>query len=219
MTATHTAPAAQQQACRWLSPVCLVLGIVLGSYLTRESDTQAPSPPTSGVDIGFLHYMIIHHEQAIELARISVANAGDLTVRTLAFDILTGQGTQIGMMQGWLDMWGQPRKPAEPYTSWMAEGDHQMPSHDSGTSMPGMATALDFETFRAAEGHESDTQFLKLMLRHHQGGNDMLEVASDRAEDPIIRRFARSLLALQQHESDVMTTMLAQRNEQPLPFP
>ena len=54
--------------------------------------------------------MIIHHEQAIELARISVANAGDLTVRTLAFDILTGQGTQIGMMQGWLDMWGQPRK-------------------------------------------------------------------------------------------------------------
>ena len=57
----------------------------------------------------------------------------DPAVRSLAFDILTTQQGQIGIMSGWLDAWGVPWTTAGPRMAWMG-----MPTEGL---MPGMATA------------------------------------------------------------------------------
>ena len=54
--------------------------------------------------------------------------------------------------------------------------------------------------------------FLQLMLRHHEGGTDMLVAGAERAETGYVRDLARQMLATQQSEGQLMTQMLQQRN-------
>lgn len=84
--------------------------------------------------------MADHHAQAVELSRIVLGRTGDPTIRTLATDILLTSRPQIGMMQGWLDVWGLPLAGWGPRMAWMG--------HAMGGPMPGMATAEEIASPR-----------------------------------------------------------------------
>ncbi len=85
--------------------------------------------------------------------------------------------------------------------------------------MPGMATNSEIARLQALRGPESDTYFLQLMIRHHQGGQSMMEYAAEHATNPVVRNFADKMAQSQSAEISVMTQMLAERGAQPLPPP
>ena len=85
--------------------------------------------------------------------------------------------------------------------------------------MPGMATTSEIEKLRSLTGAESDTYFLQLMIRHHQGGAPMMQYAADHATNAVVRNFAGKMAQSQAAEISVMTQMLAERGAQPLPAP
>lgn len=230
---TPTAPAEAEQPApreaRWIRPVLavvaavglLLLGAAGGLLLGGAPGSGAPATPELGsVDVGFAQDMTVHHEQAVTMASWERDHTSDPYVHQIAADIAATQTSQIGRMQGWLELWGAPAlPPGGSHMAWMAE-----PSHDHGAMaagvarMPGMASDDELAALRAATGPQLDVLFLQLMLRHHQGGAGMLEYAAEHAAVPQVRNLAAQMLRSQNTESDYMRQLLAERGGQPLPL-
>jgi uncharacterized protein (DUF305 family) len=66
---------------------------------------------------------------------------------------------------------------------------------------------------------EFDVEFLRLMMRHHQGGTGMAEYAAEHAENAAVRDLAEAIVSSQSAETDLMTAMLSERGGTPLPAP
>ncbi len=214
--------------------IALAVGFLLGFLARIPLEDSRPADPTAGsVDVGFCQDMTVHHNQAIEMSAIAVTSSQDQYVRNLAYDILTTQQNQVGQMEGWLTMWGQPPLPSGPYMAWMSDDsghshgatsdDHGhesdgMASADGMATMPGMASSEDLANLRAATGVEQDVLFLQLMLRHHEGGLPMMEYGAQYASESVVRGLAQKMVDTQTSESQLMTSMLAERGAEPLPM-
>ncbi|WP_327148205.1 DUF305 domain-containing protein [Nocardia sp. NBC_01329] len=203
----------------------LVIGFGAGVLLSPgDSGDSAPGP----VDIGFAQDMSAHHTQAVEMSGIALLGSTDPAVQRLAYDILTTQQSQIGRMQGWLQMWDAPARGADGYMGWMHDeqsadehsGDGHSGMHHTGAmaAMPGMASTEDIQRLRAARGSDLDVVFLQLMLRHHEGGVPMLEYGTEHAETGEISILSGQMLAAQQGEARLITDMLTARGGRPLPL-
>ena len=83
--------------------------------------------------------------------------------------------------------------------------------------MPGMASDQEIRELTTTTGPAMDTLFLRLMLRHHQGGAPMLSYAARAAQEPEVRNLATQMLTSQTAESDYMRQLLAARGATPLP--
>lgn len=57
-------------------------------------------------DKEFLRQMIIHHEQAIDIAKYAETNAKRQEIKDFAADIISNQNTEIDQMKEWQKAWG-----------------------------------------------------------------------------------------------------------------
>ncbi|MFC4125105.1 DUF305 domain-containing protein [Nocardia rhizosphaerae] len=204
----------------------LLLGAVAGVLLRLPLDDKDTVATPGPVDVGFSQDMSAHHAQAVDMAGAALIVSTDNDVRRLAYDILTTQQNQIGRMQGWLQLWGEPNQDVEGFMGWMS--GHEEGSHHGGAAeessgpvaqMPGMATQEEMTTLRQSTGTAMDVLFLQLMLRHHEGGMPMLDYAVEHADTTEVRILAGQMAKTQAGESQLMRTMLAARGASPLPFP
>ena len=63
-------------------------------------------PAADSVDVGFAQDMTVHHQQAVQMASWERDHTTDPELKQLAADIEATQTSQIGRMQGWLELWG-----------------------------------------------------------------------------------------------------------------
>jgi uncharacterized protein (DUF305 family) len=89
----------------------------------------------------------------------------------------------------------------------------------SGVLMPGMATEEELAGLRSLSGTAFDVEFLRLMIRHHQGGLDMAVYAAEHADVDAVRRLAATIRSAQTSETATMTDLLTERGGTPLPAP
>lgn len=210
--------------------VMVLIGATIGLALAR-SGPKTVSISAEGqdpVDTGFSRDMIVHHNQGVLMAHIAELDSTDKDVRITAYDIEFTQTSQIGTMQGWLDLWGVQRLTDDAHMSWMGSAgmaDMNMVTTRGATSglsdgavMPGMATDAEITKLEGLKGTASDIYFLQLMIRHHQGGAAMMTYAANHAASPVVQNFASKMLESQESEIGVMTGMLTARGAQPLPF-
>lgn len=187
----------------------LLLAGGLGGLVLGQRTAPSYGPPPGAIDPGFLQDMTVHHAQAVQMAVWERSNTTDPALRQLAFDIESTQDQQLGMMQGWLRLWGLPTETSPGrYMAWMG-----MPA----AQMPGMASDADLARFRTQTGPATDVVFLQLMLRHHRGGLPMMQEEAAHGSVDVVTQLARSMVASQTAEADTMTQMLAQRGAAPLP--
>ena len=57
-------------------------------------------------DREFLDEMIVHHEGAVDMAKLSEAQAKHDEIKQLSKNILTTQTKEINDMKSWMDKWG-----------------------------------------------------------------------------------------------------------------
>jgi uncharacterized protein (DUF305 family) len=169
---------------------------------------QDRAPGDDSPEAGFLRDMMPHHSQAVEMALIIRDRTDDDQLRFMATDIVLTQQNQIGMMDGWLQVWDLSPNLDGPAMAWM--------DHPTEGRMPGMALPEDLEQLRTLPVDEAEVLFLQLMIRHHQGGVDMAEAYLERGDQEDVSAFSEAMIRVQDLEIETMNTMLEQRGAHPV---
>ena len=204
-------PSPPRAARRFLVPAALgllLLGLVAGMLLGRGLSATPQAAPNA-VDLGFARDMTTHHAQAVEMSEIVHRRSTDSAVSYLAFDVLSTQQGQIGIMTGWLDLWREPQRSGLPAMLWMG--------HVQTGPMPGMATDEEVQSLETLPLPQMTEQYLRLMIRHHRGAVDMARFAAANAGTTDVATLAGNMDAGQSSEIRLMQDMLVERSWQPEP--
>lgn len=151
----------------------------------------------NAADVAFAQHMIVHHQQAVEMATLAGTRAASPQVKELAVKIKAAQAPEIATMTGWLTQWGQP-------TAAPGGGGHGADHR----SMPGMMSETDMRTLTAASGAAFDRQFLTMMIAHHEGAITMAREETAKGSDPQAKTLAEAIVADQQAEITTMRDLL-----------
>ena len=158
----------------------------------QDSPSQTSRGDFNNADVMFATMMIPHHEQAVEMADMILAEEGvDERVRALAEDIKAAQQPEIDEMRQWLDAWGV---------------GHGAPGADMGHG--GMMSDDDMDALEAATGAAAARLFLEQMIVHHEGAIDMAQAEVDDGRNPDAVEMARTIVDTQTAEVAVMQGLL-----------
>ena len=161
----------------------------------------ASQPPgNDSAEAGFARDMLVHHAQAVQMAEIIRDKTKSDSMRLLASDISLTQQGQIGIMQGWLQVWGLRVTGLEPAMAWMG--------HPTDGLMPGMATPDELDClFRLPPGR-ADVLFLRFMISHHEAAIPMAKAILKRTDEPEVSQLATSITESQRAEIENMKAMV-----------
>ena len=161
--------------------------------------SPAPGAQFTDADVTFAQMMIVHHQQAVEMARLAADRAGDAAVKSLAGKIEQAQQPEIDTMTGWLTAWGAP-------TAAPDEGGHGS-GHES---MPGIMSDADMAELAVGKGTAFDKQFLTMMIAHHEGAITMAQEETANGVNPEAKALAGTIVIDQQAEIATMKQLLTQ---------
>jgi uncharacterized protein (DUF305 family) len=176
--------------------------------LTAEEATKLAQSRYTASDVAFMQAMIVHHQQALDMAVLVKDRTNTEDLVSIAGRIEGSQADEISFMKTWLKERGEPVE--DPKMAGHAEHLHHM--------MKGMASPEAMKALAAAKGTEFDRQFLTLMIAHHEGAVDMVEKLFDEegtAADPVLYRFVSDVENEQTGEIKRMDKVLARLSEDP----
>lgn len=155
------------------------------STVVQTADTE---PVSDDPDLVFIDAMIVHHQSAIEMARIASDSADREEVRDLAGDIIREQDREIEQMMEWRDQWfaGAP------------ESDLSDMMHMSGMHM----SEGDMDSMRHAE--DVDMEFMEQMIPHHESAVEMARNILETTEREELRDLAEAVIEAQTREIEQM---------------
>lgn len=197
-----------------LLALVIVAGGLIAWQLTskKASDSTTTKPSQSTVsamqkqyegykgekyDQMFLAGMIAHHQGAIDMANLALANAKHQEIKDLANAIVTAQTSEITDMTSWQTQWGYPA------TSGANMQDHSAMMMEN--EMAGMTNELKGKT-----GDEFDKTFLTQMIAHHQEAIDMSKPATTNASHQEVKTLASNIISAQSKEISQMKSWKTQ---------
>jgi uncharacterized protein (DUF305 family) len=168
--------------------------------LSEDELAEVETPTPTKADVDFVHGMIHHHAQAVQMTAFVPERAVGRDLRLLARRMQIAQVGEIELMEGWL----RKRDEEVPGTSLHAHGH-------VGVLMPGMLTEPQVARLKAASGQPFNRRFLRSMIRHHRGAFTMIERlrATNGGMEPELDRMIRHIEADQSIEIDRMRQLLA----------
>ncbi|WP_344254345.1 DUF305 domain-containing protein [Terrabacter carboxydivorans] len=161
------------------------------------SGSTASSDGTAGqnqADVTFASSMVPHHQQAIAMADLALAQATDPRVKQLAAQIKDAQDPEIRTMTGWLTSWGSAPMPS----------GHDM----GGMEMDGMMTDQQMHDLEQSSGAAFDRMWLQMMIQHHQGAVAMARTQLEQGRLPEVKTLSRAVIDGQTKEIDTMTRLV-----------
>lgn len=167
--------------------------------LTADEATKLATTSYTGSDVAFMQGMIVHHQQAVDMAVLVKLRTNTEELVDIAGRIESSQADEIAFMKSWLAERGEPVEDA-----MMKDHAHHM--------MMGMASPDQMAALGAASGVEFDHQFLTLMIAHHEGAIDMVKDLFNEAgtaADPVLYRFVSDIESEQTGEIERMDKLLA----------
>ncbi len=193
----------------------LVVSAATGCSTPDDDPTGASRGTPSDADVGFSRDMAAHHAQAVDMAERIRARTADPRLGSLATDIVLTQQAQIGRMQGWLELWGEPFTSTDPPMGWTSGATTGM-DHDTDAgamaALPGMAGPADLAALDSLELPAAERRFLELMIEHHRGGVQMAEIAVAAEPTEVVANLAESIVVGQRRrDRTAQETMLADR--------
>ncbi|WP_370524089.1 DUF305 domain-containing protein [Cellulomonas sp. APG4] len=152
-------------------------------------------------DTEFAQMMIVHHEGAIEMADLAVAQGSSSEVRELGERISGAQDPEIDLMTSWLEAWGEDL----PVDAEMGGMDH------GAMEMDGMDQEATMDELVGLTGEEFDRRFLELMVEHHAGAVEMAEEHMTAGENAEAVELSDTIIEDQTAEIAEMEDLLAAR--------
>lgn len=198
-------PSVYPQQAGAAKPVVVQPGAPGKPSRTLPPSTPATLPPLAHADVEFMHGMILHHSQAVEMTALMESHTENKALRLLGARISRSQSDEIKFMQRWLAARKEPLPAAMPGMAGMDMARGPM------ALMPGMLTPEQMEALRKAKGAGFDRLFLTGMIQHHNGALTMVKDLFDTAgagQDAELFDFATDADNTQRAEIRVMQTML-----------
>lgn len=187
-----------------VAALCFLAGSA-GWFLAQDRH-----PGAGSLDVGFLRDMRTHHESAIVLSQVELAEGRLDGIRTFADEILRFQSYELGLMDRIQLDWGhRPEERPDLAMGWMGE---PMP----WTEMPGMPSDPELALLESG-GNETDAVFAALMIDHHAGGVAMAAHAAREAADADVRELAARMASVQQAEIAEMAAAAKRAGLDPAP--
>lgn len=177
-----------------------------GQHTDHKAASPLGPPPATALytddDMAFLMHMVVHHQQAIEMAALVPARSDRKEFLAFARYMAGAQRAEIDQMTALLQA--------------AADRGQAVPHHvmTGDPPMPGMLSKAEMTALETASGTEFTRQWLQGMIRHHQGAIDMALAQQQR--EFVSRRqaygitaMADDILATQRGEIGMMKTWLA----------
>ena len=193
--------------------------------LSAEQAVQIANTRFSEDDVRYMQAMIVHHQQAVDMAELVKGRTNRQAVIDAARRINASQDDEMAFMRSWLGQRGRPvSSPAAMQDMHGAHAGHAMPAVAPVESLThsyasmGMATPQQMAALAAAKGTEFDRQFLERMIHHHQGAVTMSQALlrrSGSAADPVLYDFVNEVINEQKAEIKRMTEILAGLRDDP----
>jgi uncharacterized protein (DUF305 family) len=135
-------------------------GVLLVMWVAMAS-AAAPPPLYTQEDLLFLSHMIVHHEQALELAALVPTRTHREEFIRFARYVDGGQRAEIDQMKGLLSL--------------AADRGMEIPHHEMTGDPPmhGMLSKAQMAAITAASGAEFERLWLEGMIDHHEGAMEM----------------------------------------------
>lgn len=170
--------------------------------LTADQAIKLAQAGYTTSDVTFMQHMIVHHQQALDMAVLVKDRTNTEELVQIAGRIESSQADEIAFMTGWLKERGEPA--ADPAMAGHGAHMHHM--------MAGMASPEAMKALAAAKGEAFDRQYLTLMIAHHEGAIEMVEKLLDEdgtAADPVLFQFVGDIESEQTGEIERMDKLLA----------
>uniref|UniRef100_UPI001A9CA049 DUF305 domain-containing protein n=1 Tax=Sphingosinicella sp. YJ22 TaxID=1104780 RepID=UPI001A9CA049 len=170
--------------------------------ISAEEAVRIADTRFSPDDVKFMQDMILHHQQAVEMAALVESRSTLPAIEQAAGRITASQADEISFMQTWLRERGQQ-------VPNVAAAHHA--DHSAHADMPGMSTPAQMTALAAARGAAFDRLFLERMIHHHEGALTMARALlrrSGSAYDPVLFQFANDVINEQQAEIERMAALL-----------
>ena len=172
-----------------ISVLLLAVGVILIPNGANAS-THAKSLQNLGMnEIMFAQMMIPHHEQAISMSETALKKSRNQAILKLSNQIKSLQGTEKSQLAYWLKA-----------TDSSMTMDHDM-------QMSGMLTTKELASLKRLTGTRFDRTFLQLMIKHHQGALEMLDLISD-SKNTEAKALAKAIKSAQSKEITSMKLLL-----------
>jgi uncharacterized protein (DUF305 family) len=172
-----------------ISVLLLAVGVILIPSGAKAS-THAKSLQNLGMnEIMFAQMMIPHHEQAISMSETALKKSRNQAILKLSNQIKSLQGTEKSQL-----------------TYWLKATDSSM-TMDHDMQMSGMLTTKELASLKRLTGTQFDRTFLQLMIKHHQGAIEMLDLISD-SRNAEAKALAKAIKSAQSKEITSMKLLL-----------
>lgn len=150
-------------------------------------------------DVTFAQEMIQHHEQAIEMANLALADSSNSSdeVMGLAQRMKEAQDSELEMMKSWLEDWDMPM-------TMSSTSDHSMGDMDSG----GMMSDQEMASMSQMTGSEFDMTWSESMIEHHRGAIEMAKAVKMDGMNADVMNLADQIMSGQTAEITEMEHML-----------
>ena len=198
---------------------------------SKETSTSTADPAAgsesamvhNSADVAFVTGMIPHHEQAVEMSDLVLAQpvsaaGSNAEVRALAQQIADAQAPEVELMETWLEDWGMSSDTVTDDGGMnMGGGEkdgHDMSGHSSdggemdAGEMNGMMTESQMNELSQATGAELDQLYLELMIAHHEGAIEMAQTELKGGRNPAALKLAQGIIDTQQAEIEQMQALL-----------
>ncbi len=167
----------------------LAFGVILNPY-SASASSHAKSLQNLGMnEIMFAQMMIPHHEQAVSMSETALKKSRNQGILKLSRQIKSLQSSEKSQLTYWLK----------------ATGSSMIMDHDM--AMSGMLTVKELASLKRLTGTEFDRTFLQLMIKHHQGALEMLDLISD-SKNAEAKALAKAIKSAQSKEIASMKLLL-----------
>lgn len=172
-------------------PIVLLLSLGISIFPgIAEASTHAKSLKNLGMsEVMFAQMMIPHHKQAVSLSETAMNKSQNPAILRLSRQIKSAQSSEISQMTYWLKA-----------TNSSMTMDHDM-------KMSGMLSIKELASLKSLTGKEFDRTFLALMIKHHQGALEMLDLISD-SKNAEAKALSKAIDSAQRKEITSMKQLL-----------
>ena len=144
-----------------ISVLLLAFGVVLAPNGANASSHAKSLQNLDMNEIMFAQMMIPHHAQAISMSETALKKSRNQEILKLSRQIKSLQSSEISQLTYWLKA-----------TNSSMTMDHDM-------KMSGMLSVKELASLKRLTGTQFDRTFLQLMIKHHQGALEMIDLISD----------------------------------------